>query len=66
MLGFHKCSEEELGLTGTNSSFFPVNENQMEELRAYAKNMMCLDDPSLIEIRGDYNSVTAKALEIKL
>ena len=38
----------------------------MEELRAYAKNMMCLDDPSLIEIRGDYSSPRAMTLQLEL
>ena len=38
----------------------------MEELRAYAKNMMCLDDPNLIEIRGDYSSPRAMTLQLEL
>ena len=38
----------------------------MAELKAYAKNMMCLDDPSLIEIRGDYSSPRAMTLQLEL
>ena len=43
-----------------------MNENQIEELRAYAKNMMCLDSPELIEIRGDYSSPRAMTLQLEL
>ena len=40
----------------------------MEVLRTYANSIsiMCLDDPSLIEIRGDYSSPRAMTLQLEL
>ena len=65
-LCFHKCSEEELGLSGSNSSFFAMNEQELKVLQTYSNSIMCLDDPSLIEIRGDWNSLKKKTLHLEL
>ena len=49
----HPCSEEELGLTGDNSKFYPLHETSLTWVQMYRKKFLCAD-PGQIEIHGNF------------
>ena len=62
-LTYHLCSLEELGLERSNAQFYTVS----EDLKIGDDNEMflfCLDDPTSIEIFGDFQTNGFKQLNI--
>ena len=59
----HPCTEEELGLTGSNPAFWPLHEKSAGDVKLRQKKFKCTDER--IEIYGDYNSDKARRLEIQ-
>ena len=39
----HPCSEEELGLTGNNSKFYPIHETSIGWVEMYRQKFLCID-----------------------
>ena len=58
----HPCTEEELGLSGSNPRFWPLHENSARDVRLRQKKLKCTDER--IALYGDYNSDKARRLEI--
>lgn len=61
----HICSEEELGLTGNSSAFYPTIETAQEELKSMVGTFICMDREEL-HINGHYNSDNARMMYIFL
>lgn len=61
----HVCSKEELGIEGDNSSFFPLFEGQMNQLRLYQKKFLCIAKEEM-RVYGDWNSKFARIIDITL
>ena len=61
----HACSEEELGLTGDNSKFFPIHETSSNYVSLYKKKFQCINQEDL-EIYGNFNSKKAQLLRVRL
>jgi hypothetical protein len=59
------CSQEELGLEGDKSNFFPVVKNNKLDRDTYNKKLLCID-PQDMRINGDFNSDEARMLQISL
>ena len=51
----HPCSEEELGLIGNNSKFYPVHETSIGWVEMYWQKFQCID-PDDIEIWGNFHT----------
>ena len=71
LLESHLCTREELGLAvegnpeidESKSRFFPMHVQTQPIIDFYYKKMLCLGDADL-EIHGDYNSMTARQLNV--
>lgn len=61
----HMCTEEELGLTGESSDFYPVIDGAGEELEYMVGRFRCLDREDM-HINGHYNADNARMLYIFL
>ena len=59
----HICSSEELGLEGDNSSFMPINKNNLNDVRHMQQKFHCADKEDM-KISGTYHSERARLLEI--
>lgn len=59
----HICSEEELGLTGDTSTFYPTIETAVEELKLMSGTFLCMDREEM-HINGHYNSDNARMFYI--
>lgn len=60
----HFCSEEELGLTTSDSSvIFPIFKRSLAEVKTYQDKFKCIDQEELF-IWGDYNSAMAMQLRV--
>ena len=44
----HFCSSEELGLSGTDHSFWPINEAQKSFMNASKSKFICVDPSDLL------------------
>ena len=51
----HACSEEELGLTGDNSKFMPIQDTSKNFVNVYKKKFQCIDQDDL-EIYGNFST----------
>ena len=49
-----------------DSNFYPIIDGQVNDLERNLHNYYCLDSPETVGIRGNYNSQSAKVLEIEL
>ena len=61
----HNCSPEEIGLKGDSSKFFPISKDSKGILDQYNKNFICID-PKDMRIYGDFNSDSARRINIQL
>ena len=52
----HKCTEEELGVTGTNSKFYPINESDKIQVEKHLSSFYCIDDYESLLIYGARSS----------
>ena len=65
VLKTHRCSSEELGLTGTSHSFWPVKKSYQASLNAYQNNFICVDQAEL-ELQGGFGKESGQAIFIDL
>lgn len=67
-LSYRPCTEQELGLTETESSdstrFFQAHQNSKDLIRLNKKKFYCIDDH--VNIHGNYNSVDVSHLQLQL
>lgn len=61
----HRCSDEELGLTGSHSEFKPIRESNRAYVSLYRRKFVCVNRHDL-EIYGDFDSKKAQQLRILL
>ena len=61
-LSSHTCSPEELGLTGHDHKFWPINLQQDELIQTLNSNLLCLDQD--VEISGTYFTTFGKSLVV--
>lgn len=62
----HECTQEELGMEGSNSRFFPVTPDPEQFKQYFAPGVFkCIDDEDL-SIRGSYSSFSASIIYVKL
>ena len=61
----HVCTEEELGIKGDNSLFFPITESQMFLVKRYRKKLRCIDQEDM-RVYGDFDSAYATLMIMRL
>ena len=63
----HNCTREELNLEGDGSdaTFYPLHRSSKHNVDFYWQKFLCVNE-SEMSIKGDYNSKTARQLNIQL
>ena len=66
-IGMHNCTKEELGLEGdpSKSRFHTVDQASAYSINFYWRKLLCVDEKDMY-IMGDYNSETARQLNVQL
>ena len=65
MIETHKCSSEELGFSGSNHKFWPVNTNYERFVEPYQNIFECVD-PSNLAVQGNDGTISGQAIFIDL
>ena len=59
----HKCSSEELGLSGTNQKIWPIKQAQEQALKNFQHLFLCVDQ-SQLAIQGNFSSVEGQVINV--
>ena len=64
----HECTEDELGLSTdrTNSSFYPIQKDFVQDAKRFLGIWHCFDQPELLNLYGTYDGSQAQHLVITL
>ena len=60
----HACTREEIGLSGSDPKFWPINESQVNALDAFHSLYRCADDLSNFRLYGNIKTEKARMLQV--